>query len=480
MFNRNKLAAGVIFALSAATPHAFGANTVVTTETTHSAEGAGTVTTYGTAASKMTLDQNYVVNDELWVTLSQAASSATKFPATLTCLLSNTATNNNAVDTCTLSRYSNTTTVGKYRFTAFTDGDNATPKDGTSTINGTVNMPAVTGMTHNSAATTITWHTQNSSGGIIDSDVTDTAATFNLDEISIPATPTKAWNAIIDVDSALKKFTAGNDSTLTDVATYTVTSDAGTTLDADITGYTVVVKGDMSWLDAGATADTVDINAATHGKLQFDTGGTGTCTTFAASVFNAAMDTYTVQCTSAAANDGDNAAATDVITGTWTLGSAPNAMTARSYTVDITTKYDTEANVASTEANVVGGAIGSWTENTANITAYAVPMTSSVTRMLWIANSGAAAATVSATVEAGGVTYGPYTMDSVAAKSTLGVGQALDTKLAADAAWTAAGYTSRANIAFAVGASSAVVELSAGYYSTTDKDRQTLETSQTQ
>jgi len=478
MFKRKKLAAGVILALSATTPHAFAANTVATTETTHSAEGAGTVTTYGTAASVMTLDQNYVVNDELWVTLSQAASSATKFPATLTCGLTNTATNANIVDTCTLSRYANSTTVGKYRFTALTEND--VGKDGVSTINGTVTMPIVAGMTHNSSATTLTWHTQNSSGGIIDADVTDTVATFNLDEISIPAAPTKAWNAIIDVDSALKKFTAGDDSTATDVATYTVTSDAGTTLDADITGYTVVVKGDMSWLDAGATADTVDINAATHGKLQFTTKGSGTCTTFAAAVFNASMDTYTVQCTAAGANDGDNAAATDVITGTWTLGSAPNAMTARSYTVDITTKYDTEANVASTEANVVGGAIGAWTENTANITAYAVPMTSSVTRMLWIANSGAAAATVTATVEAGGVTYGPYTLDNVAAKSTLGVGQALDTKLAADAAWTAAGYTSRANIAFAVGASSAIVELSAGYYSTTDKDRQTLETSQTQ
>jgi len=480
MFNRKKLAAGVILALSATTPHAFAANTVATTETTHTAEGAGAVTTYATAASLLTLDQNYVVNDEVWVTLSQPASSATKFASVLTCLLTNTATNNAAADTCTLSRYANSTTVGKYRFTALTDNDVAASPDGVSTINGTVNFEAVAGMTHNSAATTITWHTQNSAGGIIDADVTDTVATFNLDEISIPATPTKAWDAVIDVDSALKKFSTAGDGTSSDVATYTVTSDLGSSLDATITGYTVVVKGDMSWLDAGATANTVDINPTTHGKLQFALETTGTCTTFAAGVFNAAMDTYTVQCTSNAAHDGANAAATDVITGTWTLGSAPNAMSASTYTVDITTKYTTEGGVASTEANVVGGAIGAWTENTANITAYAVPMTSSVTRMLWIANSGAAAAPVTATVEAGGVTYGPYTLDSVAAKSTLGVGQALDTKLAADAAWTAAAYTSRANIAFAVGASSAVVELSAGYYSTTDKDRQTLETSQTQ
>ena len=479
MFKKNKLASGVVLAIVASVgsvPAALAANVAASTETTHSAEGAGAVTTYGTAVATLTLGQSLVVNDEVHVTMDQALATAAKFPASLTCVTDATAaTGTGIADTCTMTRFSNTTTVGKYRLTALTASSTA---NGVNSLNAVVTMPVATLTVHNSLPTNVTFHTQSSSGGSIDTDATTVVATFNTDELSVART--RAWNGVIDVDNSLKKFVNGADSdtATTDTAIYTVTLDAGATLDAEIQTYTVVVKGDFTFLDAGA-ATGVDINAATHGKLDWDTGGAGSCSTYAAGLFNTAMDTYTTTCTPTA-NQGDNVAGTDTLEGIWTMGSAPNAMSARAYTVDLSINYHTEANVLTTEANLVSDAGGAWTENTANVTAYSVPMSSSVTRMLWLSNTGSTSAAVTATVEAGGVTYGPYTLGTVASKSNSAMGQTLDTKLAADATWTAAAYTSRANVTFAAATSSANVELSAGYYSTGDKDRQTLETSQKQ
>jgi len=471
MFTRNKIAAGVVLALSVTAPHAFAANTAASTETTSSLEGLGAVTTYATAAAVLTLDQEYVVNDEVHVTLSQAAA-ASDFATTLACDMSGNGKSAIAVDTCTLTRFSNSTTVGKYRFTAIAKGTGSS--DGFPTVGATVTMPVVASMTHNSAATTVTFHTQNASGGVIDSDVSTPVAAYDGDQFTVALT--KAFNGVVDVDNSLKQFTAGNDTTTTDVAVYTITNDAIVTNEADIASISVVLNGDFSWLDAGATAGAVDINAATHGSIELDTAGAGTCTTMAASVFNAAMTTATYACSVAS---GDSA--TETITATFTAVPATgNAISARSYTADITTTFTPQSGANQTEETVAVGAIGAWTENTANVTAYSVPMSSSVTRMLWIANTGTTAGAVTGTVEAGGVTYGPYTLGSIASKSNMAVGQTLDTKLAADAAWTAAAYTSRANVTLSVGASSANVELSAGYYSTGDKDRQVLETSQKQ
>jgi hypothetical protein len=469
MFTRNKIAAGVVLALSAVAPHALAANTAASTETTSSLEGLGAVTTYATAPAVLTLDQEYVVNDEVHVTLSQAAL-ASDFPTTLACDMSGNGKAVGGNDTCTLTRFSNTTTVGKYRFTALIDKGT----DGKPTVGATVTMPAVASMTHNSAATSATFHTQNSSGGIIDADVTTVVAAYDSDQFTVALT--KPFNGIVDVDNSLKQYLAGNDSTTTDVAVYTITNDAIVTNEADIASIAVVLNGDFTWLDAGATAGAVDINAATHGSIELDTNAGGACTAMSAAIFNAAMTTATYACTVAS---GDSA--TEIITATFTVVPATgNAISARSYTADITTTFAPQSGANQTEATVAAGAIGAWTENTANVTAYSVPMSGSVTRMLWIANTGATDGAVTGTVEAGGVTYGPYALGTAAAKSNLAVGQTLDTALAADATWTTAAYTSRANITLSVGASSANVELSAGYYSTSDKDRQTLETSQKQ
>jgi hypothetical protein len=468
MTRKKILASAIIAASGMAVPYAMGLNTAASTEVESSREGLGTTTTYATAAALLTLDQEYVVNDEIHITLSQAATAG-NFPSTLTCNMAGNGKSATAADTCTVTRFANTTTVGKYRFSTLTDGGS----DGNPTVAGTVNFKAVGSMLHNNAETNITFHTQNSSGGIIDADVTTVVSAYNADELSMVVT--KAWDGVVDVDNALKKFTSAGDGTTSDIAIWTLTNDAVNDNDAAVTGFTVVVNGDFSFLDAGATAGAVDINASTHGRLEFDTSTTGTCGIMTAATFNAAMTTATYTCTVASPTT-----ASETVTGTWTLGSAPNAMAARTYTVDITTKYNDQAATARTEATVAAGAIGAWTENTANVTAYSVPFSNSVTRMLWISNTGSSDGAVTGTVEAGGVSYGPYALGTVAAKSNLAVGQELDTKLAADAAWTAAGYTSRANVTFSVGVSSAKVELSAGYYSTGDKDRQVLETSQKQ
>lgn len=487
MFNKKLLNSAIVAATAVMVgSQAMAANTLTGTATTHTTEGLNVATTYSTVASTLTLKQNYVQNDEVHITVSQPigttaaiAQGANKFPSTLSVDLSGNGKAVGGSDTVTLSRFFNDTTVGKYRFGAITDGGT----DGTPTVDGTIAIPAMNTVTHNGVSTTITVHTQNSSGGTIDADVS--LVTANHLGAQLSATVSKKFNGIIDVDKGLTQFTLGNDSVTTDVSTITTSSlSTALTTRASVNSVGVVVAGDFAFLDS-LTTDTGMTLAATHGNLTLTgtmTGGTaGVCDASANTLYNTAMTTYTAAC---AVINADKDRASHVNTLTWNVVQATgNAMSPRDWTVTSNTSYDPATAVSPdlVAANVAAAtSLGAWTKNTANMTAYSVPFSTSVTRMLWIANNSAAAAAVTASVEAAGVTYGPYDVGSVGAKSNLAIGQALDTKLAADAAWVAAAYTSRANVTVTAATSSSSIELSAGYYSTNDKDRQTLATSQTQ
>jgi len=142
-----------------------------------------------------------------------------------------------------------------------------------------------------------------------------------------------------------------------------------------------------------------------------------------------------------------------------------------------TSKYTYTSSGTVTTKTITYDNLGAWTLNGASITAYGVPMGSTVSRFLWVNNKGAVAAPVTATVTTAGSSYGPYDVGSAASKTALSMSAALD------AALTAAGVSladnSRANIVFESPVKAGDITVSAAYKHIADADRLTLETSDT-
>lgn len=138
--------------------------------------------------------------------------------------------------------------------------------------------------------------------------------------------------------------------------------------------------------------------------------------------------------------------------------------------------YNNSAGTAKTKT-VTHASLGAFTLNGAAVTAYAVPMGSTVSRFLWVSNKGSTAASLNATVIAEGVSYGPYSIGSAAGLKATSVGGLIDTAL------TGAGVTlpnnSRATITIDSPVKQADITVSASYKHIGDADRLLLETSDT-
>jgi len=482
MFKKSKLASAVVVALSATiavSPSVLAQNAgaVLAPLVKYSPEGKGTSTTVDSAVSLLTLGQDLIVNDEVWLTASTALNAASEFPATLAVCSTDDDTDN----VITLTRYSNTTTLGKYRLSAKTDGatdgtKNATApcttaaggpvqtEDGGNTaltlVGAVVQIPALTTPWAAAADLKITMATKTSGGSTIDTDTSAVPLDWIADELT--ASVTTKLNAKIDVDQAQKELTTASD----DIVTTYVDNGGGATYATS----TIKLTGDWSWMDSDTTTAGMQLAAGTHGTATHVVPGAGTAAAIADAQFNTAMTTWSIPVTLTAA---DTVTTTITPDATNTGGVIPE----QTFTYEIDSLYDhTGATDVAEEQQPAGSAAGSWSKNNASITAYSVPMSSGVTRMLWVSNTGALSA-VTASVRADGVTYGPYAMGDAGLNTNLAIGQTLDTALAGDAAWVAAKYTSRADVIITVATSTANVNISAGYYSTGDKDRQHLETS---
>lgn len=484
MFNKNKLASGIVVALAAGlSPAVLAANAAISLGSTplyYSPEAKGTATVVTADVSVFTLGQDLVVNDEVWLTASGALNAATEWPANLVVCAPDDDAN-----TITMTRYSNTTTLGKYRLTTKTDGADGTAYTtcGKTTAQG---APTQTEDSSNDALTlvganivlagqdvayttkasvSITMATKTTGGGQIDVDAAATPLVWQADELT--ASVTTSFDGKIDVDQSEKALTVA-----TDIVAVTF-ADAADGVNADYNSATIAIAGDWSWMDSDATTAGMQIATTTHGTATHAVTGTGnSCTALANGQFNAAMSTWTIPCTI----EVDGSVTTTITPDAQLTG---GVIPEQTYTVTVSTVYDTANTTAGvTEIPVAAlTAFGSWAKNNASLIAYSVPFSTSVTRMLWVANVGTTAAAVTASVEADGVTYGPYAMGNAAGQSQLAIGQLLDTALAGDAAWVAAAYTSRANVTVTAATSTTNVVLSAGYYSTGDKDRQMVETS---
>ena len=140
-----------------------------------------------------------------------------------------------------------------------------------------------------------------------------------------------------------------------------------------------------------------------------------------------------------------------------------------------TTVTYTPATGAATTEVYTWADLGKWTLNGATVTAYGVPMGSSVSRFLWVNNAGTADAAITYTITMNGTSYGPHSIGTVAAKSASSVAGLIDTDLVARSIYVAP--SSRANITLTSQVKAADITVSAAYKHIGDADRLTIETS---
>ena len=367
----------------------------------------------------------------------------------------------------TLNLLSATSTSATYRVAA-------TPTGGATTIGTLIQTPAIEVTPAGLIAADATVSFAAATAGGTAMDTLATAATVGKSVSAFKQTITK-FDGVIDVEQGRLGFkggsaTAGGD-TLT-IATATTTKTTGNSVtfdssnvadasnavaatDVSVTKTVHTIDGDVSWMDTAA---------ATAG---IQTGGVTVAGGATAGVINAAGSSITI-------TDADAVAASTTLTIAKEAKTAAVSIPETSFSGKTIYTY---ASGGAKTLTVTHADLGKFALNGAAVTAYGVPMGSTVSRFLWVNNKGAIPAVMSATVVADGTSYGPYEVGTAAAKSSMSMATAID------AALTGAGVTlpdaSRANIMFSSAVKAADVTISAAYKHIADADRLTIETSDT-
>ena len=290
---------------------------------------------------------------------------------------------------------------------------------------------------------------------------------------SIPQFPVAVTklDAVVDVEQSKLAFVGGTSTASSDVLKYDYTVKTGTNATAAVISASGILTYPTNTANAVAAStfsvvhkvdsdfNWMDTSAATAGVQTTQLTSTNTA------ALNAAGTTLTI---TDAAPLADN-------TLTITKNVAATVIPQSTYSGTSKLTYTSSGTV--TTKTITYASLGAWTLNGASVTAYGVPMGSTVSRFLWVNNKGAIAAPMTATVTTAGTSYGPYALGTAASKSAMSMGTALD------AALTAAGVTlaqnSRANIAFETPVKAGDITISAAYKHIADADRLTLETSDT-
>lgn len=289
---------------------------------------------------------------------------------------------------------------------------------------------------------------------------------------SVPQFPVAItkFNAVVDVEQSKTAFVGGTPTASSDALTYNYTVAAGGTGTAAEVSASGVLTYDNSNITAiAATSDSV-VHTITTDYNWMDTAAAtaGVQTTQIASTNTAVQNTAGTTLTLTDSTISDE---------TLTITKNVAATILPQSTFSGTSKLSYTSSGTATTKTLTYASLGSWTLNGASITAYGVPMGTTVSRFLWVNNKGAIAAPITATVTTGGSSYGPYSVGSAAAKTALSMSSALDTAL------TTAGVTlsqnSRANIVFESPVKAGDITVSAAYKHIADADRLTLETSDT-
>ena len=360
---------------------------------------------------------------------------------------------------------SSTTTAATYRLATLTGG--------TSTIGAYLETPLISvtpaGLTANDV--TMTFAASTATSGLTFDAIT---TPFKM-AVSKPkwTVSVAKFDGVVDVEQSKLAFVGGTAASGGDVLTYSTTtfdgtvgeqmsiSDVGawthpalTAVDATEVSTVHTVTGDFNWLDTSATTAGVQTGGVT-GSLTPVINAAGTKATITDLLAPETTVTLTIA----------KEAATKAVVIPRIGFSGTSVYKYNSSTTNNVTKTTTYAS------------LGAFTLNGAAVTAYGVPMGSTVSRFLWVNNKGSLPAVMEATVTAAGVTYGPYSVGTAAAKTSMSMASAIDTALTT--AGVTLGQNSRANIEFTSPVKAGDVTISAAYKHIADADRLTLETSDT-
>lgn len=439
--------------------------------------------TYGSLSTANSLD----VGDKFTITgnttqvftvLTEANTTGTISPNPTAAIASAAAiVESGATATLALGLLSSNSTSATYRFTDVTTG-------GTTTIGGLLQVPAVTFDEDNLQSQSATVSFSAATGAGTAMDVLATSAVMAKSVAQFKPVQTTTFNAIVDVENDRKKWSlldqAGSAHSATvDLHTLQIT-DAGqavaganlrivsgamnvgsavASVPATGTSAVVTITGDFAWLDDDAATALVQAS----GTDELDVSGSGCTTAALVSTAGAAIQYADTLGTACVLNL--KSAGTAVIP----VQSFGNSSILYSYT-------DAGSSTARTKT-LAGPSAGKHTLNGASVTAYAVPMGTSVARYLWVNNKGTASAAVSYTATMNGSSYGPYSIATVAGKSSVSVGGLIDTDLAARGIFVAP--SSRAAIELSAPVKANDITVSAAYKHIGDSDRLGLETSDT-
>ena len=391
-------------------------------------------------------------------------------------------TESGTIATVGLGLLSSSATAATYRFTDVSTGGNTT-------IGAMIQVPAVTFDEDNlqSSSATVAFSAATGAGAAMDALATTAVMAASVPQFK--TVQTTAWNAIVDVENDRKKWStldqAGaahsatqDDHTLQitdagqavnganlriDGSGVMTSGSAVTSVPATITSAVVTVTGDFTWLDDDAA--TALIQASGTDEIEV-TQASGTTCTAAALVSTAGAAVQYADTLGTACVLELKSAGTAVIP----VQDFGNSSILYTYTT-----ASPQSTV--TTATAAGPAVGKHTLNGASVTAYAVPMGSAVARYLWVNNKGTASAAVSYTATMNGTTYGPYSVATVAGKSSVSVGGLIDADISARGIYVAP--SSRAAIELSAPVKANDITVSAAYKHIGDSDRLGLETSDT-
>ena len=363
---------------------------------------------------------------------------------------------------------SSTATTATYRVTAV----EAVSGTKQSTVGGQIYAPAILAkpVSLTAAGTaTVAFSAKTATGTAMD--VLATTSTIGKAIGQYNLTIDTKLDAVVDVEQARKALVGGTSTASTDVLGITITSGAG------VAGQKGALSTSGVLSTAAVTAVVGSADKATHtfnGDFAFAdnslTAAGITSTTLLSCDGTATVEALNATGLSATVVD----TTIETIDCTFTKDQAAAVIPNQSFS-GTSKKQWTSNSLTTGTATDTWTSLGAWTLNGASITAYGVPMGSSVSRFLWINNNGTEAAVATYTAVMNGSSYGPYALSTIAGKSSASVGGLIDIDLAARGIYIAP--SSRANITIDAPVKSADVTMSASYKHNADKDRLAIETS---
>jgi hypothetical protein len=455
MFKKTLLAAGILAAASQAgaltvsldpSYTGFSAVTSITDPTTaiapiHTVQGLYGATTMTATNAGITLAGELAAGDKVKFTYTQPFATGATAPSTLQYILKGEGSA--VVDTIGFSRDGVSAVAGQssitYSVTAVSYGSAGSTAD--TTVGGIIYSPIMTFAPLSAAGTVKINASVLRDGAVVDAGPTLPLLVGSaVNQMAIAATT--AYNGIVDVNAARKKFT-GAAVTDSAVLAYTETNKTdgltATIAAANLTASGALQTGDATaqvGQEATETKSTVSLTGS-FGFLDLDAATAGVQLALTGSTSNVLGDTDFVD-TGSSITDGlltmIDADAGE--TGIDVVLTSNNKAVIPVQTVSSTWKIDYTSGSSDASSYSKTNALGGFTMNGASTSFYAVPYGPGVSQLLWVGNEGTQTGDLTATAfDSLGNSFpatGEYSLGSITAKTHKSIAATLLAQMKAD------------------------------------------------